>query len=303
MKRAPSKPLLAALVVVAALAALLFAGWRMRTHVAVAPPAGDAEIVASAPGWVDVLGGTYHIAADSDARVRSIDASEGDTVDAGAVLIRLDDSETRLARDIAAVELQTRAHDLDTLTQRVAPLRSRLTRLEPLVAQQAAPADELRDGRDKLAELQAQIAAARLAVRNAELQLRQIDERLARLVVRAPKRGQVLRLTVHPGDSVARGAEMVWFAPDAPLIVRAELDERLFNTVKTGMAAIVSPEYDETQSFDAHVARIARSVGPVRSLPEVRSGEKDDRVVELLLTLDPSTLLIGQRVIVSIRTR
>ncbi len=268
-----------------------------------APAASASDIVATAPGWVDVQGGTQRLGARSDGVVQSIAVKDGDTVAEGALLLRLDDQQALIESHLAEVELQRRRQERSALGAQLSRAQEEAERLRPLVEQQAEPEEELRQARQKVAGLQAQSGLALLASKAALLQLQQAHDKLKRLELRAPAHGQVLRVFVHPGEGVSSGSQLVWFAGDGPLIVRAELDERLFGQVLPGMTAEVSPEYDDNKVYTARVLRVGRSVGPVHELPEVRPAAKDDRVVECLLDLGTADLLIGQRVLVRVRSK
>lgn len=266
----------------------------------VAPP---SDVVATAPGWVDVQGGTQHLGARSDGIVQRIAVKDGDTVAAGDLLLQMDDSQAQIDAHLAAVELERRRQERSAVQTQLARAQEEQARLAPLVAQQAEPEEELRQARQKVAGLQAQAGLALLAAKSALLQVQQAQDKLQKLALRAPARGQVLRVFVHAGEGVSNGAPLVWFAGEGPLIVRAELDERLFGQVLPGMSAEVLPEYDDSKVYDARVLRVARSVGPVHDLPEVRPAAKDDRVVECVLDLGSANLLIGQRVLVRVRSK
>jgi len=267
------------------------------------PAAAPSDIVATAPGWVDVQGGTQRLGARSDGVVQSIAVKDGDTVAAGDLLLRLDDQQAQIDTHLTEVELQRRHQEQAALGVQLGRAQEEAARLGPLVEQQAEPEEELRQARQKIADLQAQSGLALLAAQAAELQLQQSQERLKRLELRAPAHGQVLRVFVHAGEGVSSGSPLVWFAGDGPLIVRAELDERLFGQVLPGMSAEVAPEYDDSKVYTARVLRVARSVGPVHELPEVRPAAKDDRVVECVIELGTADLLIGQRVLVRVRSK
>jgi HlyD family secretion protein len=268
-----------------------------------APAVSANDIVATAPGWVDVQGGTQRLGARSDGVVQSIAVKDGDTVAEGDLLLRLDDQQTLIETHLAEVELQRRRQERSALGAQLSRAQEEAGRLAPLVEQQAEPEEELRQARQKVAGLQAQSGLALLASKAALLQLQQAHDKLKRLELRAPAHGQVLRVFVHPGEGVSSGSQLVWFAGDGPLIVRAELDERLFGQVLPGMTADVSPEYDDNKVYTARVLRVGRSVGPVHELPEVRPAAKDDRVVECVLDLGTADLLIGQRVLVRVRSK
>jgi HlyD family secretion protein len=284
-------------------AVLVLAGCARASDAAPPAPAGGGDVIATAPGWVDAAAGTQRLGARVDGLVQSVAVKDGDSVAAGDTLLRLDDHQAAIEAHLAEVEVQRRQGERQAVHQQYLREKEEETRLVPLVQQQAEPEDELRQVRRKLDELQAQANQAQLALEAAQLQVQLAQDKLSKMTLRAPAHGQVLRVLVHPGEGVSSGQQLVWFAADGPLIVRAELDERLFGQVLPGMKAEVAPEYDEGKVYAARVLRVARTVGPVHELPEVRPAAKDDRVVECVLQLDPADLLIGQRVLVRVRSK
>ena len=292
-----SRPGLCCLAAGLALAVALSACGQKKEPLAIAP--GATGIVAAAPGWVDVEGGIQRLGARTDGVVRQVMVHEGDRVAAGAVLIRLDEDRARLDRDAAELEVRRRQQELGALHAQQSRLGAAVDRLRPLVAQQAEPEDDLRQLQAQFVGLGEQVALAKTAVQAALLQQRMTETKLAQQQVKSPAAGEVLRVLARDGDAVTAGAPLLWLAADGPLRVRAELDERLFGRVLPGMSAEVSAE-SGGPVFHARVLRVARVVGPVRNLPEVRPAAQDDRVVECVLALDGHDLLVGQRVLVRI---
>lgn len=289
--------LLVAAILVAVFVTLLL---EPRPAVAETPAApAEAEIV-TASGWVDASGGVQKLGVRADGVLLAVPVKEGETVEAGAVLARLDGRQLELDARATALDAERRRLESAALAKRLVLAREEVARLRPLVEAQAETADTLRTAQAQLAELESSAALARLEDRTAQLKREQIDAAQGRQVLRAPVRGQVLRVYARAGEAVSAGTPIVSFVGDGPLWVRAELDERLFGRVQPGMKAQVSPEYDATRHFAAKVLRVARAVGPVQALPEVRPAAKDDRVVEVVLELEGRDLLIGQRVLVRI---
>ena len=85
--------------------------------------------------------------------------------------------------------------------------------------------------------------------------------------------------------------------PDAPLIVRAEVDEEFIDRIRVGMSADVVPESGTVAPHSARVLRISPVLGP-STLVDSPSERIDRRAVECVLQINGAPLRIGQRVVV-----
>ncbi|NGY05997.1 efflux RND transporter periplasmic adaptor subunit [Solimonas terrae] len=291
--------LLAILAIV--LLPLLFV-FRPTPHPASASPptaAAGNPVVAAAPGRVDVEGGTRHLALQLDGVVSEVAPfDEGAVLPAGAVLLRLDDRQSYAEQQAAALDVQRLQLGVDLLQGQLRLAEQQLSRLQPLVAQQAEPADVLRQAEAQSRQLAGDLAQARIALEAGRLHQKMLAMQQAQHQLLAPEAGRVLRIDVHPGESVSRGTPVVWFAPAAPLIVHAELDERLLARVHVGMPAEVETEYGSGHVVQAQLARIAAHVGPARLPADGEAVTDDNRVVDCTLELRDADFLLGQRVIV-----
>jgi HlyD family secretion protein len=192
-------------------------------------------------GQVDVVGGVLELSPTRAGRVLEVPAREGDTVSAGAALVRLDDRPVRYelaqveaarkaaqakleaAREAAAQHPGTLAQQQALLTaarERLSAARRELARQQRLRRQDLVKEDEVALAQDRVKELEAlaQAEERRLealrkqdpkrGVRQAQAEL---DESQARLdqakyaleqcTLRAPEPGTVLEVTVGPGES------------------------------------------------------------------------------------------------------
>lgn len=298
MKAWPRR-LLATITAVALLLAVLNGG-RSRAAQPAALPAAltTPAIVAAAPGWVDVQGGTRRLAMPLDGVVTLLAASDGLAVKAGTVLVQLDEQAALLDQQANALEIVRQQQAIRSLEGQLQRSHLEIARLQPLVQMQAEAEDVLRAAEASTQTIADSLASARLALQAVQLQQQKLALQHRQLSLRAPTAGHVLRIDAQLGESLSRGTPVVWFAPDAPLIVRAEVDEHLLGRLKLGMTATIEAEAGGGSRYPATLAQIARAVGPVRALPEVRAAAKDDHVVECLLSLGVAPLLIGQRVLV-----
>jgi HlyD family secretion protein len=259
----------------------------------------DAAFVASAKGRIDIEGGVVKLAARRDGIVQKVLVEEGESVKSGQLLAVLDDEQARLSANLANAETEQARRALPILAIRLAAAQREEARLAPLAPDQLVTMQEMDQARDQVKLAQAEISASQAGLQVASRKFEVARYEIEQRTVRAPLDGQIIRRQARPGDGVStlNVTPMFVFAPDAPRIVRAELEERFLTAVKPGQSAQVVIEADERQVFRAKVIRLARVVG-MRS-PSDDPGEKQDaRVAECVLSIDAPALLIGQRVIV-----
>ncbi len=255
--------------------------------------------IASAKGRIDIEGGVVKLAARRDGIVQKVLVEEGESVKSGQLLAVLDDEQARLSASLAAAEAEQARRALPILAIRLASTQREEARLAPLAPDELVTKQEMDQARDQVKLVRAEISASQATLQVASRRLAVAQFEIEQRTVRAPLDGQIVRRQARPGDGVStlNVTPMFVFAPEAPRIVRAELEERFLGAVKPGQLAQVVLEADERQVFSAKVIRVARVVG-ARS-PSDDPGEKQDtRVAECVLSIGAPTLLIGQRVVV-----
>lgn len=261
-----------------------------------------APALASAKGRIDIEGGLMRLAAQREGVIARVLVEEGERVKAGQLLAALEEEQPRRAAALAQAETVQARRALVPVQLRVEAAERELRRLQPLAADASVPRQELDQARDQLAQARAELQVAEAAVQVAVARERQAEHETEQRRVRAPMDGQIVRRSARPGDgvSVATVTPLFVFAPDAPLIVRAELEERWLGRVQPGQAAEVVLEADEAQRHAATVLRVAPVVGQ-RTPGDDPSERQDMRVAEVVLALrviGPQPPRIGQRVIV-----
>jgi len=271
------------------------------------PPAESASAasavpaaLASARGRVDVDGGILHLAARRDGVIDRVFVEEGDAVKAGQVLATLDDDLAQ--RTLSLVRSEQRLAEQDTRRARIDldAARRELARLQQLATDETASRQELDRARDarqlaevtlRSAEIARDIAQARLAVAERELEERRIV---------APLDGRILQRHARPGNGVSTltVTPLFLFAPHAPMTVRAEVEEQYLDALTLDQPVEVVLEAQPARRWPGHVRRIGQMVG-ARTPGDDPAERQDNRVVEVLITLpDAPALRIGQRVIV-----
>ncbi len=268
-----------------------------RAAAAAAPP--PSPYVAMARGQVDVEGGLIRIVAPRDGRVDAVEAEDGDLVERGAVLARIDPRQARIGVDAAQASLAAAEAQVGVLRAKLAPAAQQAERLGEAAGAGAATGQSADDASAALAVLKAEVAAGEAAIAVARQRLDEARGELDARVVKAPERGRIVRRSVHVGDVVSAQApsELFELLPERPRIVRAELNEAYVDLVAPGMSAEVVRDSDQGQPVPARVLRVGEVFGPSRLTddPVERAGAHD---VECVLQLDGGGFRIGQRVLV-----
>lgn len=260
---------------------------------------GTTPPVPVARGRVEVEGGLVRLAASRDGVVSEVLVDEGQRVRAGQVLARLEDEHARLAVEVARCELEERRAALATLDVRVAAARREADRAGRLAGQGSIARRELDSANDDLAATGRERRTLEAAARSARARLDLAQNELARMQVRAPTDGVVLRRMARPGDGVSTLSvtPLFLFAPDRPRVVKADVDERFLRTLAPGSTALVLPEVDTSRELPARVLRVSELLGA--KPPSDDPGERVDvRSAEVVLALETADLRIGQRVLI-----
>ncbi len=266
----------------------------------VEPQVEGAPVIAAARGRIEIEGGLSRVLATRDGQIQEVLALEGQRVGAGDVLARLVSRDAEFA--VAAAEA-----GLKEAEARQAALKSRsgmqarlLERMRRAAKEQAVSPQALDEAEAAMAALTGDHKSAEAAVAVAAAKRDSAGYELERRQIRAPLSGRVARRSVKPGDALSATAstEMFVIIPDAPLIVRAEIQENFVRLVKPGMAAEIVSESDERLSVRGKVLRVGAFLDNRRS-GESATERADVRVAESILQIErPEAFLIGQRVYV-----
>lgn len=206
------------------------------------------------------------VAADGEGRVLEVLVQEGDHVDAGAPIARLDDTTPRLSlvrlearRAVTGAVQEIRQAELDRA-------ELDLSRLEQLAADRASRPRELDDARSEVAIARARLLEARrnLEVLDAEAAI--VRDELADTVIMAPFAGTVFARYTDPGRWMERGGDVVGLVGDGRFEIWLDVPQRY----RTALAA-------EDATVGVRVDSADRSWPPARPIivplvdPDARS--------------------------------
>jgi RND family efflux transporter MFP subunit len=239
--RARRRTWLVALLAIAGIAAIVgLLYWRAHQAKPSAPPAGPPAVSVMVPGTTLVSDQVTAIGSISARRdmpvgvageggmISEIRAEAGQFVGRGQVLAEVDSAVQRAQlQQLQAGVVQAQAD------ARLA--QSELDRAQALVSRgfiSKADIDRRTATRDS--------ARARVAV--AQAQVREMQERIARLAIRAPEAGLVLQRMVEPGQIVSPGSGALYrIAAGGQMELRAQVAEQDMPQLKVGQTATVNP--------------------------------------------------------------
>jgi RND family efflux transporter MFP subunit len=257
---------------------------------------------AIARGRIDIEGGLLKLTMPSEGIVQSVNVHEGEQVKKGQLLAQLDQEPAKLLLDSALAEQQQATAQASVLEDRAKAAELRASRLEQAAKAGAGDTQSADDARDAAQQVQGELASAKAAIALATQKVTSARYQLSLHSLLAPIDGQIVQRMVQPGASVSPAAGPIFvMLPDAPRIVRAELNESFVGVVHDGMAAEVDDDSGSGMApLKAHVLRIGNVFGAstLEDDPQVRA---NTRTVECVLAFDqqPATpLRIGQRVVV-----
>ena len=200
----------------------------------------------------------------SGAVMKSLQVAEGDWVDSGQIVARLDSYKLREA-DVARLEaILTNA-------------RNEMARQEDL-AEKSLTSQSNQD----TAQMDLDIALADLAAAKASLELS---------VVRSPLKAQVLEIHAHPGERVGPEGIMELGRTDRMYAV-AEVYETDITRIKVGQVAKIRASAMDAE-LTGTVERISLKVGRLDAVGTDPIAKTDARVVEVFILLDDSTAVSG----------
>jgi multidrug resistance efflux pump len=249
------------------------------------PIAEDLDVVSV--GWVDVPSGLISLTPAMPGRVLEVKVREGDEVCAGQVLVRLDDRQARIKVEEAENRLDAARHGFESAKQLLQQHKIAISRQNAAVAAADATLNRVKRALERARELarsnltsSAEVDSAQFAVqeaesakkvaeemlnearlldpsprikqaeaeiRAAEKQHEQALQGLSEFLVKAPRKGKVLRLKVAAGEILGMiygpmSEPPIIFCPDEPLIVRAEIDQEFASLVKVGMSVTLEDD-------------------------------------------------------------
>lgn len=199
-----------------------------------------------------------------EGRITRIAVEAGSVVEAGQVLVTIEDAGARFALEQAKATEAAARLDLAARLIDLSQTRASLARIETLASRNATPQQALEEARTATERAENAVAQARQSLAGAELSIRIAEERLSELTVRAPFAGTVTRLDAHVGDTVLARADSVrenqsllTIADTENLTIDADVAETALASLKPGLRGQAVLDGFPDQPFSIEVIRLS----------------------------------------------
>jgi RND family efflux transporter MFP subunit len=206
----------------------------------------EVQVVEESVGWIESSTAPL-VAAETAARVVSISADMGDSVEAGKILAVLDDQDLQVARDAARAEVNRLQALAEHQERQVA--RFRQLYQEELVSQ-----SQIEDAEAQATALSQQLSGARA-------QLVRIELDLGKTKVRSPVKGRVETRQVSVGDFVKIGDPMFQLTTLGRLRVHLPFPEEAATRLKPGLHVELSSPTAPGQVVQGRITEIRPAIG------------------------------------------
>ncbi len=239
-------------------------------------------------------------------RISEVLVDQGDTVQEGQLLLRLDDEELRqqvaiaeAGRDVAVVAIERLKSDKARAVAVARRAKSHFDRVQILVKSSATTEEELENSTEGLAIADAGLTRADAAITEgqkaliaAEKTLEYQRARLTDTVVKAPFDGLIIRRQREPGDVVVPGSSILTLIATDILWISAWVDETEMAKLKEEQPARVVFRSEPDRSILGNVVRLGREA----------DRETREFIVDVLVHELPQNWAVGQRAEVYIET-
>jgi HlyD family secretion protein len=293
------------LVVVLAAAAIYWL--RIRPTPVIGYSVSNGEIVAEVMGTGTLEAKVRTVVSTKiPGRIAEMPVDEGDRVQAGQPLLRLDDSEfrqqveiARSALDVAKAAVERTQAEAMRAEAILAQARVEYQRRKSLFASKSISASEIDKGKEALQVAEADLDRTKAGVVEARKSLvvaqNTIDYHLARLDdtrILAPFDGLIIRRDRDPGDVVVPGTSIFLLVSTRILWIRAWVDETEMAKVVEGLSARVLFRSEPETPYSGRVVRLGRET----------DRETREFLVDVELEQLPRNWSLGQRADVFIET-
>jgi HlyD family secretion protein len=259
-----------------------------------------------------------NLSAESGGIVKEIKADIGQNISKGQVILVLDNAIESAQLNQANSKIQTQNEAISVARENITTLKVQLRKAQEDYARDKALFDgkaltkkELDDRQYAIDNLNQQIKAQEVAVKQQEVRIKELNADIAyfqtvqgKKVLRALENGTLLSLDAKVGQYLGVNSSIGEFAPAGPIMALTEIDELFANKIAIGQKAEIRLQ-GSTETLTTGTVILASPYLRKKSLFADNSNNLEDRRVrEVRVQLDdPSKVLIGARVECVIRIK
>jgi membrane fusion protein (multidrug efflux system) len=248
-------------------------------------------------------GNHINVSAKISGRIKSVMVEEGAEVEAGQLLVLLDDADLRAQEAQAASSLNYARENLVLAGVNVEKTKEDYDRTDTLFKAGAATREQYDHAARALDTANAQYSIARAQIDTANAQLGVIEAQLLNTRIIAPISGTIATKPLMPGELVQPGQTILSINDLKNIWITANFEETKISRIKVGGAVDITVDAYSSYPFKGRVARIGAAILP----PPFSIGEftkTTQRIpVKITLTNIPGNyvLLPGMSVEVKVR--
>lgn len=274
------------------------------------PPAGDPPIMpprkpfvqaVAATGIIEALSENVAIGVPQAGLVSEVLVKVNDVVKKDQPLFKIDDRDLRAEQLSVQAQQEIARAQISVSEAQLAKLEAQYSRLSAVNDSRAVSRDDLDNRRQDVAIAQAQLSAARAQLVASETSLKRIALLIERLIVLAPRDGDIIQVNIRAGEFAATSPKSpaLVLGETQRLQIRADIDEQNATRIRIGQKAYGYLKGDPTVTFPLAFTRIEPYVIPKVSLTGSSTERVDTRVLQVIYSLTRPTdppLYVGQQV-------
>lgn len=237
------------------------------------------------------------ISADISGRVIEVAVEEGQYVERGDLLLRIDPTAYQAALRRAEASVAQAQAQASQARANVLQSQNALRRAQQLAAgQDLISAADVEQAETNAAVAEAQHESARFAVRQAQASVIEARDALAKTTIVAPMSGRVTRLNIEEGETAIvgtmnnPGTVLLTVADLSVMEATVEVDETDVPSISFGDSTVVRIDAFPGQEFTGRVTRIANSAIQNAGAVAAAGGQSVDFEVVITLDSPPSEL-------------
>lgn len=231
------------------------------------------------------------ISADVSGRVIQLPLEEGQWVNRGDLLLRIDPSQYEASvQQAQAGVAQNRAREAQARAQLLKAQADERRAVQLAQGRDLISAQEVDNARTQAQVAQAELQAARFAVNQAQALLAQAQDNLRKTTIVAPMSGRVVRLNIHEGETAIigtmnnPGSLLLTIADPSAMEAKVKVDETDVPGIQVGDSTTLRIDAFPDQTFTGKVTRIGNSA--VQTAAAQAGGDQQAVDYEVVVTLD-----------------